>query len=147
MIESVTSPRPDARSHAHRPGRLAVLIALLLPPLAWILQMVIAETLAAQSCYPLDHPLAAPIVPWLRPTLVVVSALCLAAGGFGALTAWRNIRRIGPMAWGATSGAPRTRAELDWFGSRVAMMCSALFLFALVLTDVALMIVSPCKWW
>ncbi|WP_176057654.1 hypothetical protein [Paraburkholderia sp. BCC1876] len=124
-----------------------VLPGLVLPPLAWLLQMVMAETLAAQSCYPFNQPLSAPVVPWMRPALVVISALCFVVGGLGSVIAWRNLRRIGSKQVGALSGAPRTRAELAGFLSRVAAMCSVLFLFALVATDVALAIVSPCRWW
>lgn len=127
---------------SHSPMRYA-LAGLVIAPLAWLLQMVIAETLAAQSCYPFDKPLSAPVVPWMRPALVVISALCLMAGGFGGVIAWRNLRRLA-----AEKGtASRKRTELVWFLSRVAAMCSALFLFALIATDVALALVSPCRWW
>ncbi|WP_186308029.1 hypothetical protein [Paraburkholderia sp. BCC1884] len=131
---------------SYPPTRYA-LAGLLVAPFAWLVQTVVAETLAAQSCYPFNEPLSAPIVPWVRPALVVVSALCFVAGVTGSLIAWRNLRRIGPAAWGALSGARRTRAELAWFLSRVSAMCSVLFLFALIATDVALAIVSPCRWW
>jgi hypothetical protein len=134
------------REAAHPPMRRA-LVGLLVPSLAWLLQMVVAETLAAQSCYPFNQPLSTPIVPWMRPALITISGVCLVAGAFGSLIAWRNLRKIGPKRSGASSGARRTRAELEWFLSRVAAMCSALFLFALIATDVALAIVSPCRWW
>ncbi|MGQ7932399.1 hypothetical protein [Paraburkholderia sp. D1E] len=146
-----TTPRPGGgtngmREAAHLSMRRA-LVGLLVPPLAWLLQMVIAETLAAQSCYPFNHPLSAPIVPWMQPALFTISGVCLVGGAFGSLIAWRNVRKIGPKQWGALSGARRTRAELEWFLSCVAAMCSAVFLFALIATDVALAIVSPCRWW
>ncbi|MFT4067035.1 hypothetical protein [Paraburkholderia sp.] len=124
-----------------------VLTGLLTAPCAWLLQMMVTETLAAQTCYPYNHPLGMPLVPWMRPALVAISALCLVAGAFGTWVAWRNLRRIAPMKWGAWSGARRTRAELDWFLTHVAAMCSTLFLFALISTDVAVAIVSPCRWW
>lgn len=132
--------KPSEASYS--PMRYA-LAGLLIAPLAWLLQVVIAETVAAQSCYPFDTPLSAPLVPWMRPALVVISAVCLAAGGFGGVIAWRNLRRLAREM----RGARRKRTELVWFVSRVAAMCSALFLFALIATDVALAIVSPCRWW
>ncbi|ACD16436.1 hypothetical protein [Paraburkholderia phytofirmans] len=124
-----------------------VLVGLLVAPCAWLAQMIIAETLAAQSCYPLDQPLASPALPWMRPSLVVISALCLAAGAFGALTAWRNVRRLEAAKEGASGGVGQRRSGLDAFLTRIAMMCSGLFLFALIATDIALALVSPCKWW
>jgi hypothetical protein len=126
----------------HSPMRYA-LAGLLIAPLAWLVQMVVAETLAAQSCYPFNTPLSAPLVPWMRPALVAISALCLVAGGVGGVIAWRNLRRLAREE----ASASRRRTGLVWFVSRVAMMCSALFLFALIATDVALAIVSPCRWW
>ncbi|RKR36838.1 hypothetical protein [Paraburkholderia sp. BL17N1] len=129
------------------PPMRRVLVGLLVAPCAWLAQMVIAETLAAQSCYPLDQPLSSPALPWMRSALVVISALCLAAGAFGALTAWRNVRRLEAAKEGAPGGIGQRRSGLDAFLTRIAVMCSALFLFALIATDIALALVSPCKWW
>jgi hypothetical protein len=124
-----------------------VLVGLLVAPCAWLAQMVIAETLAAQSCYPFDQPLSSPALPWMRSALVSISALCLAAGVFGALTAWRNVRRLDAAKEGASGNANQRRSGLDVFLTRIAAMCSALFLFALIATDITLALVSPCKWW
>lgn len=124
-----------------------VLVGLLVAPCAWLAQMLMTETLAAQSCYPFDQPLSSPALPWMRPALVVISTLCLAAGVFGALTAWRNVRRLEAAKEGASGGASQRRSGLDAFLTRIAAMCSALFLFALIATDIALALVSPCKWW
>ncbi|MDR6411655.1 hypothetical protein ACTJLC_22705 [Paraburkholderia sp. 22099] len=147
MTDDMTPRLSREPPQVPHPAMRHMLIGLLLAPFAWLAQMVTTEALAAQSCYPFDRPLSAPLVVWMRPALFTVSALCLAAGVFGTLTAWRTMRRIGPMQWGALSGKRRTRAELDWFLSRIAAMCSALFLFALIATDVALAIVSPCRGW
>jgi hypothetical protein len=124
-----------------------VLIGLLLAPGAWLAQMVMTETLAAQSCYPVDQPLSSPALPWMHPALVAISALCLAAGVFGALTAWRNMRRLDAAKEGVPDDASSKRSGLEVFLTRVAAMCSALFLFALIATDIALALVSPCRWW
>ena len=136
-----TAPRD---SHMSMPYVLAGLIAA---PFAWLVQMTFAETFAAQACYPHDHPLGSPMVPWMRAALVALGALCLAAGAFGAWLAWRNHRRVTPLKLGGLSGERRKRAELDWFFTRVALMSSIMFVFALIATDVALAIVSPCRWW
>ncbi|MCC8396166.1 hypothetical protein LJ656_26615 [Paraburkholderia sp. MMS20-SJTR3] len=124
-----------------------VLIALLAAPFAWLVQMMIAETVAAQTCYPYNHPLGTPIVWWMHPLLIGVSVLCLLAGAFGSWVAVRNLRRIAPLKRGALFGERRTRAELDGFLVHVAAMSSGLFLFALIATDIAVALVSPCRWW
>ncbi|PRX31323.1 hypothetical protein B0G75_105105 [Paraburkholderia sp. BL18I3N2] len=140
------SMKPPLSGESSAVSMRHVLVGLLVAPCAWLAQTVIAETLAAQSCYPLDQPLASPALPWMRPALVVISALCLAAGAFGALTAWRNVRRLEAAKEGASGGASRRRSGLDVFLTRIAAMSSALFLFALIATDIALALVSPCKW-
>jgi hypothetical protein len=132
------------------PPRLAmssVLTGLLAAPFAWFAQLMIAETLAAQSCYPSAEPLSAPRLPWMFTALVALSIACLLLGVVGTAIAWRNLRRTGRMQWRPVAGVRPTRAELDGFLTRIAMMCSVLFLFALMTTDVALAIVSPCRGW
>lgn len=137
---------PNGSDTACLPVRY-LLVGLLIPPLAWLLQMLIVETLAAQTCYPSTEPLPAPTVPWMRTALVLVSAACLVVGVFGSAIAWRNVRKIGSERRDALPGSKLKRTGLAWFLSRVAMMSSGLFLFALVATDVALAIVSPCRGW
>lgn len=142
----MTAPDTGASHNRHeRASRWYLLAGLLLAPLAWLAQMVIAETLAAQSCYPFDRPLAAPAVPWLRFVLAMVSAVCLVVGGIGAGCAWRNVRLGAVAAVGHSTGEGSRSRGLKGFLARVAAMSSALFLFALVATDVALALVSPCK--
>jgi hypothetical protein len=136
-----------APREASYPSIRFIVAGLVIAPLAWLVQTLVAETLAAQSCYPSSQPLSAPSIPWMRTALTVLSAVCLLAGIAGSAIAWRNVRRIGAAQRGESTGERRTQAGLAWFVSHVAAMCSALFLFALVATDIALAIVSPCRWW
>ena len=73
---------------------------MLVTPAAWLVQMGVTEALAAQSCFPYDHP----------------------------------------------SPAPASRG-LDWSIACVGAVSSTLFLFALIATDSAVLIVSPCSRW
>ncbi|HZZ13691.1 MAG TPA: hypothetical protein VFE79_23640 [Paraburkholderia sp.] len=147
MASNVTPPAQRAMPNAPPRSMLWAWTGLLLAPFAWLAQMVIAETLASQSCFPFDHPLSAPLVSWLRPALVGVSALCLAAGAGGTVIAWRAVRRTARRMEQGADDATRRRARIERFLARVAAMCSALFLFALIATDVALVIVLPCRGW
>ncbi|MEC5405453.1 hypothetical protein VOM14_07700 [Paraburkholderia sp. MPAMCS5] len=146
MAEDMKPHAPGGLPGAPHPLR-HVLIGLLVAPLAWILQMTVAEMLAAQSCFPYDHPLSEPVLPWMNTALVVLGALCLMAGTFGTWVAWRQMRQLGPVDWAALDASHRKRVELQRFLLRVAALCSTLFLIALIAVDAALAIVSPCKWW
>jgi hypothetical protein len=137
---TASAARPD-------PALRWLLAGLLAAPFAWLAQMTIAETLAAQSCYPHGAPLSAPVVPWLSPALIAVSAVCFLAGAAGSVIAWRNLRRIVPARQDVLTGERGPHSTLVRFLGHVAAMCSALFMFALIATDVALAIVSPCRGW
>jgi hypothetical protein len=140
MARKIAPPR----SADARPASLSSVAAgLLLAPLAWFAQMVIAETLAAQSCFPVDHPLSAPHFAGMRAVLMGISLACLLVGVAGALISWRNFRRI---ACEQANVAKPPAGPAD-FLTRIAVMCNALFLFGLIATDVALAIVSPCAGW
>jgi hypothetical protein len=130
------------------PGSHA-LVGMLAAPFAWVAQMGITETLAAQSCFPHNRPLTAPTWPWLDAAILAVNFACLVLGCWGAFVAWRNVRFVRrnhsgmPGMPGNASGEP---ALLDGFLARVGAMSSTLFVFALIATDTAVLIVSPCRW-
>jgi hypothetical protein len=146
MAEDMKPPATSGLPGAPHPLR-HVLIGLLVAPLAWLLQMAVAEMLAAQSCYPFDHPLSEPVFPWMKAALMALGGLCLIAGAFGTWVAWRETSQLGPIDWAALNGARRKRVELQRFLLKVAALCSTLFLIALIAVDAAIAIVSPCKWW
>jgi len=146
MAEDMKPRTTTALPGAAHPLRHA-LVGLVVAPLAWLLQMTVAEMLAAQSCFPFDHPLSEPILPWMKTALIVLGALCLLAGAFGTWVAWREMRQLAPLDWAALDAARRKRLGLQRFLLRVAALCSTLFLIALIAVDAAIAIVSPCKWW
>ncbi|MFM0735253.1 hypothetical protein PQQ52_32725 [Paraburkholderia sediminicola] len=122
------------------------LIGLLAAPFAWIMQMGITEALAAHSCFPRNHPLTAPMLPWLDAAILAVNFACLVLGCWGAFVAWRNIQFVKRIRSGMPGNSNDEQDLLDGFLARVGAMCSTLFVFALIATDIAVLIVSPCRW-
>ena len=124
---------------------LQLSIALCAAPLAWLLQMSLSEPLAAQACYPATVPLTLPILASLPLVLKCISAACLlfALGGFWC--AWR--------AWQATrseADSPRADDAADTghgrsrFMALLAMLCSGLFVVAIVFTGLGLLLSQSC---
>ncbi|WP_228982417.1 hypothetical protein [Paraburkholderia gardini] len=152
---SVMSPARTHASSAAQSSTSAVtprlrgshaLIGMLAAPFAWVMQMGITEAMAAHSCFPRNHPLTAPILPWLDAAILAVNFVCLVLGCLGAFVAWRNVRFVKRIRSGMPDHESDEKDLLDGFLARVGVMCSTLFLFALIATDIAVLIVSPCRW-
>jgi hypothetical protein len=122
------------------------LIGMLAAPFAWAVQMGITEALAAHSCFPRNRPLTAPTLPWLDTAILAVNVVCLVLGCCGALVAWRNVRLVKRIRSGMPGNMSNEPGLLDDFLARVGAMSSTLFVFALIATDFAVLIVSPCRW-
>lgn len=123
------------------------LSGMLVAPAAWLVQMGITEALAAQSCFPHDHPLPAPALRGLDSVILAVNLVCLLLGCLGAVAAWRNLMLLRRARSTGSDGADDERRGLDWSLACVGAMSSTLFLFALIATDSAVLIVSPCSRW
>jgi hypothetical protein len=140
----------DARSirenkHAARPGAVSLWLGLLLAPAAWFVQTNLAQTLAAWGCFPHERPVNQPAMHWLSHGEHILAWVALAIGIAGASIAWRNWRRTGVLASAAKEHATIDRhMARDTFIARAGALASALFLFALIATDLAWLIVSPC---
>jgi hypothetical protein len=120
---------------------LQQVVALLAAPLAWIVQICVCESLAAQACYPAQNPLVQPHVPGLSDYIGAVSAVCLAIGLGGVAAAWRGWR----------AACKGDKADLDQRAVRfvflVAILSSPMFVLGSLVTAMAALIVSPCKPW
>jgi hypothetical protein len=69
----------------------------------------------------------------------------LVIGGAGGVIAWRNWRRTGQLASELKQqGSIDRNAARDAFIARAGALASALFMFALIATDLAWLLVSPC---
>jgi hypothetical protein len=128
-----------------RPGGWAVLIGLLLTPAAWFAQTNLAQTISAYACFPHGRPVTAPALPWLMHGLLALSVLTFIAGAIGVTVGLRNWRRTAPLATAEARRTPPHRtAARDCFLARVGTISSCVFMFGLVASDMALMMVPPC---
>ncbi|WP_240655972.1 hypothetical protein [Paraburkholderia phosphatilytica] len=128
-----------------RPSGWAVLIGLLLTPAAWFAQTNLAQTISAYACFPHGRPVAAPALPWLMHGLLTLSVLTFIAGAIGVTVGLRNWRRTAPLATAEARRTPPHRtAARDCFLARVGTISSCVFMFGLVASDMALMMVPPC---
>ncbi|ACC74565.1 hypothetical protein PPMP20_22800 [Paraburkholderia phymatum] len=124
-----------------------LLIAALATPLAWFAQMLIGEVLTAQACSRSDAQHPAPVPSWAIPALIVLSMVCFVIGAIGVALAWRTVTFARRKRSQARSERERRVAELEWFLARVSALSSAMFMFGLVATDLAVIVVSPCGRW
>ncbi|KXU93944.1 hypothetical protein CR51_28105 [Caballeronia megalochromosomata] len=128
-----------------RPGGMSLTLGLLLAPGAWIVQTNLAQTIAAWGCFPRDRPVDRPAMPWLQHGEVIIALVALVLGMTGAVIAWRNWRRTGALASAMKERETiDRRIARDTFIARAGLLANALFLFALIATDLAGLIVSPC---
>jgi hypothetical protein len=135
----------DEHRHPARPGGIALVLGLLLAPAAWIAQTTLAQMLAAWGCFPHERPVNAPAMPWLERGIVMLGLGALLLGVAGGVIAWRNWRRTGELASMLKEhGSIDRHAARDAFIARAGALASALFVFALIATDLAWLLVSPC---
>jgi hypothetical protein len=139
-----TSSAPE-KQHPARPGGWSLVIGLLLAPAAWMTQTTLGQTIAAWGCFPHEHPVNAPAMPWLEQALIVLALVALLLGIVGGVVAWRNWRRTGELASALNAhGTIDRHAARDSFIARAGALASGLFVFALIATDLAWLLISPC---
>jgi hypothetical protein len=131
--------------HAVRPGGLALAAGLLLAPAAWIAQTNLAQLISAWGCFPHERPVSRPAMPWLEHGLLILALIALLTGLAGGVVAWRNWKRTGVLAREVKVQSTIDRhVGRDMFIARAGALGSALFVFALISTDLAWWLVSPC---
>lgn len=133
VVQTVSAPR--------------TLIALLVAPLAWLAQLGIAELVLGQGCVVGGPLFVVHTMPWTPVTVAIASLVCLVFAVFGALIAWRNLWRTARIPWRFPAALKGTRAERDWFLSRVCALSSTTFVLGLLATDIAMLLIAPCSPW
>ena len=140
---------PAPQRHALAAWRL--LAGMFGAPLAWLAQMSLSEPLAAQSCYPHVRPLPMPQLPaWLPPLQVIlalVSAAALVTALACGLLAWSAMRQTHAQSEGSAGATVEHGGGRAGFLATLAFMTSLMFIAAIVITGLAVVLVSPCSRW
>ncbi|ALL71632.1 Cytochrome c oxidase polypeptide I (plasmid) [Paraburkholderia caribensis MBA4] len=124
-----------------------ILVGTLATPIAWFAQMLIGEMLTAQACS-ISDPLRPSAPPsWVTPALIALSVVCFVAGVVGLAIALRTVTLTRAKRWHALDGRARRVAELERFLATVSALSSAMFMFGLISTDLAVLVVWHCDRW
>ncbi|KXV10700.1 hypothetical protein CR51_08795 [Caballeronia megalochromosomata] len=136
---------PIEKRHEARPSGVSLTLGLLLAPAAWFVQTNLAQTIASWGCFPYERPVDQPAMSWLQHGELILALLALLIGVAGAAIAWRNWRRTAVFASAVKEQSAIDRhTARDVFIARAGALASALFVFALIATDLAWLVVSPC---
>ncbi|MDR5784618.1 hypothetical protein QCE63_35065 [Caballeronia sp. LZ065] len=126
-------------------------------PGAWLLQVMISETLAAQSC-DTTVPLRSPGVPHMQAWLygvsasaLLVSIACATVATHGFMLLQRKHQRIRKSTSKKRSNEKPPREQEEVSRKRFIALCSALigclFVLALVFTILAEVFLASCSQW
>jgi hypothetical protein len=148
QMQSQPQSQPQSRSQQagaapqFHPWRLSA--GMLATAFAWFALMGAGEVLTANVCGLSDAngPKGPP--SWAMPVLVAVSAACFALAVVGVVLAWRNVVLTREQKKHSLEGRARRVAELEWFLARISALSSAMFMFGMLVTVLAVAIVSPC---
>jgi hypothetical protein len=124
------------------PWRL--LFGMLASAFAWFALMAAGEVLTANVCALSDaaHPQGPP--SWAMPVLGAVTAACFALAIAGGFVSWRNLALMRKKRRQPLQGRARRVAELEWFVAKIGALSSAIFMFGMIATGLAVAMLSPC---
>ena len=138
------SPSRHPSPHRHRVAPWAMWFAILGAPVAWSLQELINVPIFGYGCFPNDVPLSEPI--WRNGqsvafTVELVAIVVCVIAGIVATSNWRRTRaeKQGSGHHLLEAGDGRSR-----FMAMVGLLCSGLFLLAVVVSTGLFYLVPGC---
>jgi hypothetical protein len=136
-LTNIMHPAPDG----NRVGLLALCFGIVGAPLAWNVELLAGAALTGHQCFPHYLPRALPMWTGTWGFLLGMSIAAFVLAIAAALVAWRSWRRSSDEKPGSVhSGEGRTR-----FMAMSGLMCSGLFLLALLFTLGAILLVPICS--
>ncbi|CAB3724020.1 hypothetical protein LMG27174_05200 [Paraburkholderia rhynchosiae] len=129
-----------------------------LSPGAWLLQVMISETISAQGCYEISAPRARSLFTHFHALLygvsaaaVLISIVCAALATHGLIFLERKQKRIKAARGNGNAQEQPSRNEEQVAHMRFIAACSALigwgFFIGLVFTILAEVFVTSCNQW
>ena len=127
-------------------------------PGAWLLQVMVSETISAQACSAGSIPRVKPVFPnldgWLYGTSIsafAVAAICAALAVYGFVFLRRKQKQLKEQRSDVESSEEPSRAEEEVVRKRFLALCSALigcgFVVGLVFTVLAEVFFQSCSQW
>ncbi|SAL51573.1 hypothetical protein AWB70_04217 [Caballeronia cordobensis] len=127
-------------------------------PGAWLLQVMVSETISAQACSAGSIPRVKPVYPnldgWLYGTSIAafaVAAICAALAVYGFVFLTRKQKQLNEERSNIESSEKPSRADEEVSRKRFLALCSALigcgFVVGLVFTVLAEMFFQSCSQW
>lgn len=134
---NIAHPAP----HRQRVGMLALGFGIVGAPLAWNIELLAGTALSGHQCFPRYMPLAVPLWTGTWGFLLAMSVVAIVIAIAAGLVAWRSWRRTRDEKPGSVHGGEgRTR-----FMAMCGLLCSGLFMVALVFTLAAILLVPLCS--
>ncbi|HWG11539.1 MAG TPA: hypothetical protein VN693_08610 [Rhodanobacteraceae bacterium] len=132
---NISHPAP----HRHRVSLGALVFGIAGAPLAWNVELLAGAALAGHQCYPRDIPLSLPRWTGTWEFLLTLSLAAIVLGLSAGGVAWHSWGRVRDEMSGS-GGEGRTR-----FLALSGMLCSGLFLLALLFTLAVVWLVPLCS--
>jgi len=155
-MQTTALPKPHLTTEEKRRLALCVCAGFFLSPGAWLLQVVISETISAQGCYAESirraKPVFAHFYAWLYGTsaaAMIVSATCAGLAVYGFRFLQKKEKQVKESNEALSEKPSRLEEELS--RKRFIALCSALigclFVLALVFTILAEVFLDSCNQW
>jgi hypothetical protein len=138
------SPSRHPSPHRDRIGPWAMWFAILGAPLAWSVQQLVNPPIFAHGCFPNDMPLAEPIWRNGESVAFTVELAAIVVCVLAAIVAWRNWRRTRAEKEGSGHHLLEAGDGRSRFMAMVGLICSSLFLLAVLLSTGLLYLVPGC---
>ncbi|MCB1949346.1 MAG: hypothetical protein H6940_04595 [Burkholderiales bacterium] len=126
------------------------LFALFGAPAAWIMQMLLSESLTAYACYPYQEPLSAPLWTDLPAILAAISITCLTLNFISAYVAWSFWQQSNnPMIDKINTREQSLKivGGQSQFLAMLGIMSNVVFFVAILFTSCAILLVPLCSEW
>ncbi|MFM0053204.1 hypothetical protein [Caballeronia grimmiae] len=154
----MSAEAPVLTSSEQRRFAVCAAAGFFLAPGAWLLQVIVSETLSAQACDAGSVPRVRPIYPhlhaWLYGTsiaAIAIAAVCAALALHGFVFLARKQSAIKACSAGGDTSETPSRALEEVSRKRFLALCSALigcgFVVGLVFTVLAEVFLTSCSQW
>jgi hypothetical protein len=138
------SPGRHPSPHRHRLSLWAAWFGILGAPVAWSLQQLINPPMFAHGCFPKDAPLTESIWRNSGSVAFTVELAALLVCVLSGVVAWRNWQRTRGEKEGSGHHLIEAGDGRSRFMAMVGMICSGLFLLAVVVTAGLSYLVAGC---